>query len=100
MSKAALKPITKKSESAADLITKQQRALKSGKAGYKKSDAKLDKLEALIKAGELKLDEWVKLPNGDEGRVIDRFATTNKVGYGGAARRYEVEVRSADGVKK
>jgi len=96
MSKSA----TKKPESAGDLITKQQRALKSGKAGYKKSDAKLDKLEALISAGELQPGEWVKLPNGDEGRVIDRFAETNKVGYGGAARRFEVEVRGADGVKK
>lgn len=96
MSKASMK----KSESPGDLIAKQQRALKTGKAGYKKSDAKLEKLEGLISAGELKLGEWVKLPNGDEGRVIDRFAETNKVGYGGAARRYEVEVRGPDGVAK
>jgi len=42
----------------------------------------------------------VNLGNGQVGRLIDRFAEKSKVGYGGAARRYEVEISRAEDVTK
>jgi len=78
----------------------QQRALEAGKLSYKMSDQILDELEQEVAAGNLKLDDAIDLGNGQVGRLVDRFAEKNKVGYGGACRRFEVKVSRADDIAK
>jgi len=88
----------KQKRTIAGLILSQQKALEAGKLGYKRSDELIDELAAEVAAGRLTLDQAVDLGNGQTGKLVDRFAAgKNKVGYGGAVRRFEVEVsRAAD----
>jgi hypothetical protein len=78
----------------------QQRALEVGKAGYKKSDDIIDQLVEDVDAGRLTIGEFIDLPGGDKGRLIDTFDGKTKKGYGGAVRRYEVEIVKADDITK
>jgi len=78
----------------------QQRALEAGKAGYKKADQLVDELVAEAEAGRIEVGAPIDLGNGLVGRLIDKFEGKNKVGYGGAARRYDVEISRADDIAK
>ncbi len=76
------------------MVLRQQRAIAAGKRGYKLSDELTEQLCEHLKDGRS-----VPLGNGRVARMKDRFADTNKVGYGGAVRRFEVEVTEAEDVK-
>jgi hypothetical protein len=75
----------------AGLAERHLRALEAGKAGYKAADQLLDEL---ITAGA-PVGQPIQLRSGEVVTIKDRFANTNKVGYGGAARRYEIDVERA-----
>ena len=75
-------------------ILRQQRAIAAGKRGYKTSDELTDGLVEAMKDGRT-----IPLGNGRAARLVDKFAEKNRVGYGGAVRRYEVEVIEATDVK-
>ncbi len=81
-------------EQLAKLITRQQRAIAAGKRGYKISDQLTDELALHMRDGRT-----VDLGKGRVGRLNDRFASASRVGYGGAVRRFEVEVTEAEDVK-
>jgi hypothetical protein len=91
--KAAEKPELT-DEALKKMILRQQRAIAAGKKGYKLSDELTDLLLEHMKDGRV-----VPLGNGRAARMKDRYADTNKVGYGGAVRRFEVEVKDAEDVK-
>lgn len=91
MSAAARKKV-----SFALLMERHLRALEAGKAGYKAADLALDDA---IAAGA-PVGEPIKLASGEVVRIKDRFANTNRVGYGGAARRYEVDVERAEDITR
>lgn len=76
------------------LIVRQQRAIAAGKRGYKLSDELTDQLVEHLKDGRV-----VELGGGRVAVLTDKFAQKNRVGYGGAVRRYEVEVAEAQDVK-
>jgi hypothetical protein len=76
------------------LVLRQQRAIAAGKRGYKLSDQITDELAEHMKAGRV-----VDLGGGRVAKLKDKFADANRVGYGGAVRRFEVEVTEAADVK-
>jgi len=91
------KPVNKKElseEVLRKLVLRQQRAIAAGKRGYKLSDTLTDELALHLAAGRA-----VSLGNGRVARLKDKFASANRVGYGGAVRRFEVEVTEAEDVK-
>jgi hypothetical protein len=80
----------------AALLEQQIRALEAGKAGYKKSDELLD---TLINLGA-PIGQPIPLKSGEVATINDRFAAKNKVGYGGAVRRYDVDVERASDITR
>jgi hypothetical protein len=76
------------------LIVRQQRAIAAGKKGYKLSDTLTDQLSLHLAEGRA-----VEMGNGRVARLKDKFLTATRVGYGGAVRRYEVEVEDGGDVK-
>jgi hypothetical protein len=75
------------------LVVRQQRAIAMGKRGYKLSDQLTDELTKHMREGRA-----VPLALGCVARLKDKFAETNRVGYGGAVRRFEIEVSQAEDV--
>lgn len=69
----------------ADLCQRQQRALELGKKWYKRADALMDEIERQMEPGQI------------EGRykLVDKFASKNRINVGLNARRYELEVVEA-----
>jgi hypothetical protein len=76
----------------ADLAERHVRALEVGKAGYHEADEALDQISALVPAGtEIQVGKATFV-------LVDRFAQSSKVGYGGAARRYRLDEKKASDV--
>lgn len=83
-------PKPSKPASPSELVSKCVSALASGKRHYKKSDAAMDALEKVVKAGEVVTIEAGKL-KGKQFKLVDKFEGKNRIGVGLSARRYELE---------
>jgi len=93
MSPAKKEKLRPSEEQLKKLVARQQRAIAAGKRGYKLSDLLTDQLAEHLKDGQT-----VDMGGGRVAKVNDKFAATNRVGYGGAVRRYEVEVVEAEDI--